>query len=182
MIAAIARDWMTHRGGWSSRKPCPADWIEPESGWRSITPFKWGEAPLEKLTTAETGIGLAALRELIKASRWILSLEQDWDGERSGPVEEETWQRATRFLENQAEWLLANYGLPITAPTISPGPEGSIDIYWDTSTFELLVNVPSDPSKRASFYGDDRGNIFIKGTLETELINHGLLTWFRFRL
>lgn len=59
-------------------------------------------------------------------------------------------------------------------PTIYNGPEGSIDILWETADHRLLINVPKDTGKPASYYGyNSCGEL--KGTFETSDINRWLM-------
>lgn len=128
----------------------------------------------------KASIGPEELSEVlneIEDSRHILSLKHDWDSEGSPPFAEETWLRATQFVEKHAEFILLEHGIVIETPSILPGPDGSIDIHWETEDLELLVNFPADHGQPSSFYGDDRGAVVIRGTLDTETLNRGLLLW-----
>lgn len=123
---------------------------------------------------------LQVIEERIQESRWILSLEEDWDGEGGRVVVEETWQRATSYLRSQALVCLSRHDVVIPSPRISPGPEGSIDIHWQTDSYELLVNIPENPAVPATFYGDDYGKLSIKGTFDptSEPAGHlALVSW-----
>lgn len=120
---------------------------------------------------------LAQIWDAIKASEWILGLEEDWNGEGAETVERATWERATRFLGNYAVRSWEKFLVIIDAPKIFPGPSGSIDLHWRTEEYELLVNIPADPEKFAEFYGDDYGNAHIKGGFDPTGYNLGLLSW-----
>ena len=106
---------------------------------------------------------------MIEGSRWIYALPDNFDGEGSTEYKRETWERAVRFAELQVQGMGASCPLP----TIEPGPEGSIDVHWKTSTFELLVNVPPK-GVTADFYGDDFGSSKLQGTLEITGFNQRL--------
>lgn len=110
----------------------------------------------------------------ILASRELLSMG-DEDGR---PVcSAETWERAMDFLAKQALWLLTERGRVIQSPDIWSGPNQSIDLHWETPSYELLVNVRADPEQPAAFYRDDKGKLKIKGTLDLARFNEGLLLW-----
>jgi len=113
----------------------------------------------------------------IEKSRWLLELKPGWDGENSANYAEETWDRAVQFLVKHSLWLWRKHSIIIDAPEIAPGPHGSIDLLWRTSKYELLVNIPTESSALAGFYGDDRGKMFIKGKLDTSAYNKGLMIW-----
>lgn len=112
----------------------------------------------------------------IEGTRWILVLKPGWDGESALPCVQ-AWHRATEYLRRQAHWVMDRFGVMLDAPDVMPLADGSIDIHWDSETCELLINVPPDANRPASFYGDDRGSLHIKGTLATEAFNEGLLQW-----
>jgi hypothetical protein len=115
--------------------------------------------------------------EAIESSRWILDLDHDWDEQGSSAYSQVTWQRACRFLILQAKRAHQVSGRELPPPKIQPGPEASIDLHWKMERFELLVNIPSDPSKPATFYGDDYGDLCIRGNLNPSEPIPGLIVW-----
>lgn len=86
------------------------------------------------------------------------------------------WERAAQFLADYARWAWDNQGRRIELPEVLPGPEGSVDLHWRTRHFELLLNVPTDPSKFIEYFGDDAKGNTTKGIIVT-IDNGGLLTW-----
>jgi hypothetical protein len=117
------------------------------------------------------------LNNEIHASQKLVTLEDNWDGEGSPGYSEATLDRAAAFLRLHMRWVWEKYGVWLEVPRILPGPSGSIDIHWETPDYEVLVNVPNDPSAPATFYGDDYGKGSIKGTFDPSFFNFGLLTW-----
>jgi hypothetical protein len=109
---------------------------------------------------------LEGIEEEIGRSRRILDLPEDWDEEGAVGYSEDTWARAIQYLRRQALACWFHQGVAIPRPRIGPGPAGSIDIHWQTASYELLINVPRDESARATFYGDDYGALSIKGTFD----------------
>lgn len=114
---------------------------------------------------------------LASAKVCLLELQQDWDGEGSPGYSEETWDRMSKFLLEHSNQLAGANGVKTPIPKILPGPNGSIDLLWKSDDYELLLNIPADSQSLASFYGDDKGNLFIKGKLAPDKINQGLLQW-----
>jgi hypothetical protein len=114
---------------------------------------------------------------LASAKVSLLGLQQDWDGEGSPGYSEETCDRMSKFLLNHSKQLAAAYGVKTPIPKILPGPNGSIDLLWKSDDYELLLNIPADSQSPASFYGDDKGNLCIKGKLAPDKINQGILQW-----
>ena len=119
---------------------------------------------------------LGHLQQAIEDSRTILELELDPD---NGDIacSEQTWKRAVEFLRRNAKWVWDTCSRVVDLPEILPGPDGSIDLHWDYPTYEMLINIPADPNAKAGFYGDDRGEMSIKGKFDSNTFNHGLLLW-----
>jgi hypothetical protein len=121
---------------------------------------------------------LRYLADEMAASRQMLDLSDDWDGEGSPGYAEATWQRAVTFLLAGATQLWGDQGIVVAAPEILPGPNGSVDLHWRTPDRELLVNVPADVDAPARYYGDHGGGLHpIEGTLDVSAVNHWLLMW-----
>jgi hypothetical protein len=113
----------------------------------------------------------------IDASRWILGLRDDFDGEGSEGYAEKTWKRAVEFLRRHARWVWETASMKIQPPRIRPGPSGSIDLHWKTPSYELLLNIPANPAESATFYGDDYGRSTVEGSFDPSAFNTGILTW-----
>lgn len=117
------------------------------------------------------------LAEAIRASRYILDLEDDWDEEGSPRFDEATWRRAIRFVKQVALSFRHSAGFWIEPPRILPGPKGSIDIHWKTTKRELLINIPKDEKEPADYYGSGSSADIIKGKIETSANNEWILAW-----
>ena len=120
---------------------------------------------------------LGHVRDAIERSRTILDLEDDWDDEGAQAYSEEVWERAVEFVRTSATRVRDRFGRVIDAPAILPGPDGSIDLHWNYPSYELLINIPADPVQMAGFYGDDRGQVTIKGTFPRTAPNEGVFLW-----
>lgn len=152
------------------------------TGWGSYV--KWmdalGTTPISAVDWSDWNqVPFAPIRQAIQASREMLDLPDDWDEEGSPQIQVNTWDRATIFVSRTTWSVFSSSGVVIDAPHISPGPEGSIDIHWNSDDYELLVNIPHDASRPAEFYGDDRSSFTIRGTLDPSTINQGLMQWLR---
>jgi hypothetical protein len=108
----------------------------------------------------------------------LLALAEDFDGEGSKRYSKAVVDRATHFVHLQAEALWNKHATLLTIPDLGPGPDGTIDLHWRTPSYELLVNIPADRKSFASFYGDDYGKMKLRGTLNPEEPNEGLLCFF----
>ncbi len=128
-------------------------------------------------------LGIAVPTELdhvagaVNDSRRILELPDNWDDEGSPAYSLDTWERAARFLLQSAVVLFKKRRIVTPAPTISHGPKGSIDIYWRTSSFTLLINVPCRANQVIDYYGCKPTGTEVKGKLDPNLANQWLLMW-----
>jgi len=118
-----------------------------------------------------------ALSLAIQESHSLLDLPNDWDGEGSPGYAESTWTRAVDFLLQNAERLWQDQGVEVSAPAILPGPDGSIDLHWNTKNHELLLNIPADPGGLAEYYGDTVDGNAVSGKLTIAARNQWLLMW-----
>jgi hypothetical protein len=85
--------------------------------------------------------------------------------------------RAIAFLRAQSAQFRKMLGTLPPVPNIDPGPDGSVDLHWRREGWELLVNIPPDENRLASFYGDDYGAQKIKGSFDPQNANNGILMW-----
>jgi hypothetical protein len=121
---------------------------------------------------------LGAVAQALEASRSLLELESDWDGEGAAGFSEQTWRRAADFVARGTTQLLERNGIVTDDIEIMPATGGGLGIDWRTATRELLVTVPVELTKDALFYGDDgAGRRKIKGTLDTSAPNRWLTEW-----
>ncbi len=86
-----------------------------------------------------------------------INLQDDWDGQGSKGFSEELWQNVIDFLlliyiELHAEDLEAPF------PLVLPNVDGSLDIDWETESFELLINFPPDPEELIHMFGEKMGS------------------------
>ncbi|HEY7036967.1 MAG TPA: hypothetical protein VH482_36900 [Thermomicrobiales bacterium] len=121
---------------------------------------------------------LAPIASAVLASRAMLDLPDDWDGEGSPGYREGTWLRAVEFAVGNALGFWEEYGVAVPAPKLRKGPVGSVDLHWRGTDRELLVNIPSEETAAADYYGDDlAGGHVAKGTLDPTEDNFWLLMW-----
>lgn len=168
---------------WRIEEPTQATWIQEEQ-WRmeEIWPgpsesVELGAGCQREVLSLDREQLLAHVCDAIAASQCILQLPDNFDDEGSMAYSEGTWQRAVEFVRSHTIWVWEHLELVVNAPNIAPGPDGSIDIHWEDNQRELLVNIPSDRGAPLRFYGDDKGEDRIKGTLSGIDSEHGLLAW-----
>lgn len=154
----------------------PSEFVLHVSSGKRLVPSKAMASSPQFLDFTRFSLS-SRLEKEIERSREILELELD-DDELQIPYAEETWLRAVEFLRLQAKWFMENTSDSVfETPHILPGPDGSIDLHWEYLEYELLINIPVDPQIMAGFYGDNYGDISIKGKFDPNTINDGLLPW-----
>ena len=142
-----------------------SEWVrtkhrERDRGCRWETAWPQSRAWSEALCTRRRALSRVrsqpvAIDRAIEDSAWIVDLPPDWDGEGATRYERSTWERATAFLRNLASMFRRMFGGEMPVPRILPSAGGSIDLHWKTDRFELLVNIPSQPSGEIRYYGDN---------------------------
>jgi hypothetical protein len=98
------------------------------------------------------------------------------DGEEGG-YSSETLDRAVALLKMHIEWVWLSRGTKAPIPTIGPGPDGSVDLYWKQPSWKLLVNIPADKNALATFYGDNYGRQKSKGSLDPNELSIAIVAW-----
>jgi hypothetical protein len=133
---------------------------------------RWPEKETEPTESTEN----QELKTVINEARQILQYLDNWDGEGAARYSLETFERAESFL-NAHSGFLRQFDFELPIPNIGAGPNGSIDLHWKSPNWELLVNIPADPTKMATFYGDNYGVQKIKGSVDPKTYNLGLAAW-----
>lgn len=134
------------------------------------------ETAYVRLRPVETGVATRPLDEAINAARGILTLGNNWDGEGSPSYAETTLERAHAFLLAGTLQLWETRRVILPTPRVDAGPDGSIDLHWETNGREMLVNVPPEADETITFYGDDILTK-VKGELTLDLDTTWLLLW-----
>lgn len=108
------------------------------------------------------------LETAIAGSREILDLELDPDAGIDTQYTEETWKRSVKLLQQLAESFWGDHGRSLPVPSIAPAVGGSVDLFWESEDQTLLINIPADPAKSATFYGRRRPDGKISGSLAVD--------------
>lgn len=120
---------------------------------------------------------ITSIEQSIEASRKILDIEENWDGEGSPAYDESTWKHAAEFVRRTAIPFVTRYQKKIQPPRITPGPDGSVDVRWIAAKRTMLLNFQAGENVLADFFGHDQGQDIIKGTLDLTSENQWLLLW-----
>lgn len=94
------------------------------------------------------------------------NLVADVDDEEGPSFSEAALEMATKFLRVQSSWIWNACGHRMPVPTIGPGPDGSVDLYWKRPTWELLVNLPVHAQAFATYSGFDADGGKSKGRFD----------------
>jgi hypothetical protein len=97
---------------------------------------------------------LHEIEEAIEGSRPLTDLPEDWDDAGAKQISKSTWSVATELLRNAARTAYRRYCYSLPVPNIGPCADGSIDLYWSTAKFTLLINVRPDDGKHSDYYGE----------------------------
>lgn len=93
------------------------------------------------------------LRDELNKANEILDLPENFDGEGSPRYDWETMKVASDFLTTLWDFFSEQNIEELLIPDILPGPEGTIDIYWDSPNFDLLINVSNGVKPLIKYYG-----------------------------
>lgn len=76
------------------------------------------------------------------------------------------YDKAIAFLQTTTHWIYDAFGILLPNPDLLPGANGSVNIYWKTPEFKLLVNVPAVDDELITFNGENfKRNIKVRGTI-----------------
>ena len=121
---------------------------------------------------------LKSIADEIESSRYILNLKKGWDEEGAYEITPNIWERAVIMLAGYSKWLFENKGLIISAPSIDPVPDGSIDLLWHTAKARMLINIKNTEKPEAHYYGDlYNDDESLKGTTDTSKVKVFFAYW-----
>jgi len=69
----------------------------------------------------------------------------------------------------------------ISIPLILPNTDGSIDIYWETEDFKLLINIPAVKNELVHIYGEKHlsPEHEIEVRINYELVQGVIIEWMK---
>lgn len=115
------------------------------------------------------------LEQAIARSEELLDLPDNWDNESASRPDRHAWERAVAYLRQIERTSVGLLDVTLPAPRITPGPAGSIDVFWRHRGTRILLNFPVGDAAPNFFGRDDRGTD-IRGTLAPDS-DAGLLPW-----
>jgi len=152
---------------WSSRRRT--------SDWRVHTFKVRYESDVDEWLARPVGApDTLAVEAMIEESSELLNGSDD--EEEAPPAAPVARERAISFLRAHADEA-RRFGFEFPLPTISVGPNGSVDLHWTLGGFQLLLNFPGDQAQPVTFYGDTEGIDSIKGSIGSDNNSRSLLPW-----
>lgn len=121
--------------------------------------------------------GQSDIDDVLAHAQQLSNLEDDWDDQGSQGYAKETLDRVAVVLRRFAELTRRRSGARLVAPSVNPAAEGSIDLFWESEGHRLLINIPEDPERAASFYGEASSGDTIGGVAPDLTRREDLLTW-----
>jgi len=90
------------------------------------------------------------LKENFEELKEFLKLSENWDNQGSIPINEKTLN-PTKFIVKNLIEVMSDFSMPI--PDIGAVPNGSIDIYFKTDFYKIVINIPADLNDYIEIYG-----------------------------
>ncbi|MEE9379223.1 MAG: hypothetical protein V3V33_14455 [Candidatus Lokiarchaeia archaeon] len=119
-------------------------------------------------------------QKLIQYGEGIVGLLENWNGEKSKAITLESWNYSTNLVKK----ILYNlwdqaYDIPI--PLILVNTDGSYDVDWQTSEFELLINLPSGKKDLVHIYGEKLGfpEYELEVRINYDLVQGVIIEWIK---
>jgi hypothetical protein len=130
------------------------------------------QGAIDELVTSKEPTLPLTLIAAIESSRRLLKLGPDWDDAGAKPIEFDTWTEAIRLLKN----AVVNVGdaIDVPMPNISPCRDGSIDLFWKTVKFTLLINI-KPAFKKSDFFGETDDGLVFEGSFNRNTRHFGVV-------
>jgi hypothetical protein len=106
------------------------------------------------------------MEALLQQCRNLTALPEDWDEAGASVIDSPTVETATRFLRAASEMASA-IGRSLPLPVVSPCHDGSIDLFWKSNAYQLLVNIQPPHANESDFYGETAAGFKFKGTFRS---------------
>jgi len=151
--------------------------------WRNVfdhnADIAFQEARIDELQEFTFPAELRPFVEEIVRSSYLLNLQNDWDGEGAPRLSRSTWHRALSLLIELATDYWEERGDSLPSPSIQPGIEGDLDLYWTVRDRKILINVPDEDEDLATVFGRDlkRSQLSVQGAFDTNDSNRWLVNW-----
>jgi len=125
---------------------------------------------------------LADLVDEINDSKYIVTLENDWDNLGAVPISKELYKKAISFLLMYTIFIYKDDNKTVLqSPEINPCCNGSIDLSWSTVGARMLINVKFKEGRYlASFFGyPNSTKLPIEGLIDMDNIDKDIALWMK---
>ncbi|WP_293785740.1 hypothetical protein [uncultured Pedobacter sp.] len=122
---------------------------------------------------------LEAFNIVIEEAKYMLDLEEGWDGDIASPIDPILFNRACKCISDYIEAVYNDKFFVIQSPSIDPVGDGSIDFTWRLNNARMLINFKYVQNRiLGHYYGDLQNNeIPIKGNVPTDKVYEHLMKW-----
>ena len=118
----------------------------------------------------------ARLNDFMQQARRLAGVENE---DFQVVVTDQAVDKAIEFVKDVLRHAIEKYDYQIDIPEALPGPHQSVDIFWKFPRYELLVNVPTNATDPLTYYGDDRGDSMVKGSISSPREVGAVCLWLR---
>jgi hypothetical protein len=104
---------------------------------------------------------------VLKRCRELLDLPADWDDAGASRIHPDTIEAACSLIESAESKALDRYGRSLPMPKVSPCTDGSVDLFWKTDAYRLLINIQPNDGAPSDFFGETKSGLTFRGTFPT---------------
>ena len=97
----------------------------------------------------------------------LLTLEEGWNGQGSGPVTEAAWGAAKDVLRRFVRSKPEESSLILSTLRLIPLSSGGLHLVWRRREWVMTIEIPYDGSTDCDYFGKD-GSGFVQGNLTNE--------------
>lgn len=170
-MLAIKRQSSFIHDNWKRCISRPGEWLRDDHH-----PHAWPTKELRN-PVVQSLSRFPEIEQRLIESRDHLPTESNWDDEGAVGIEPETFRLATRFLLKTVRAVRVRSGITLPPPQIGPCADGSIDLYWKTDRFKLLINLQPGEATESDFYGETPDGLKLKGTFRPDQQDFALIHW-----
>ena len=95
---------------------------------------------------------LKHIAQQIEEAKEILNYTDNWDDEGAEATDSSTYEQATRFIVDYAEYVYTRFNTILCAPYIDILRDGSVSVHWETGKNTQLLIIFKKVNDELSFY------------------------------
>jgi hypothetical protein len=161
------------QSGYQSPKPRIEDFRKRRAHGMPVWP-----RPKSSSFDVSTTLIARALSTAETETQLLLQLADNWDDEGAVRISEKTRAYVIEIFRSVLASISYDLLPQVLEPKITPLSSGSVDLYWKTPTFTLLINIPANDGEHAEFYGSNLGTGYdLRGRIRMDDPNLRFLNW-----